>query len=591
MCGISGIIDFKNKINNPLKEINDLNSKNINRGPDDEGVWFNMEKKVFFGHKRLSIIDLSENGRQPFLSKDQKISLIFNGEIYNFKELKKILIAKNYKFRSETDTEVILYSYIEWGSKCVDKFRGMFAIAIWDENIKKLYLIRDPFGIKPLYYFKNDDFFYFSSSIKSLLSVPLVSKKKSTISIVNYLTWGNTIDPDTIYQDIQSVEKGHCLTLDQNMNLKNKKYFDLMSTIADTEPFFFNNIDEGKEYLKEIISETIKYHLISDANNGIALSSGLDSNLILCNIDSHEKIKSLTVDFNIDGSIKDELKIAQLHSLKKGVLNKSINLKELNINDELNFFLENMDTPTNDGFNTLILSKLAKKNDIKVLLTGIGGDEMFMGYPSFSRADKYYNILKLLSEFNYKGFPKKILSSLVEFLNLNLKFSEIFDVNSITDLHKLSRRLFLDKEIKDILIDKKISTNSNNLNYKVKNSNFDKLDTKSKLMFLEIEYYLCPKLLKDTDWTSMTQSVEIRTPFVDSVFFVQYLKLFKSNLKINKNFIYEAYKDVLPSEIGKRKKSGFGIPNQYLNKRLQISPRFKNSLKDWSLNNLNYYIN
>jgi asparagine synthase (glutamine-hydrolysing) len=364
-----------------------------------------------------------------------------------------------------------------------------------------------------------------------------------------------------------------------------------MSTIADTEPFFFNNIDEGKEYLKEIISETIKYHLISDANNGIALSSGLDSNLILCNIDSHEKIKSLTVDFNIDGSIKDELKIAQLHSLKKEVLNKSINLKELNINDELNFFLENMDTPTNDGFNTLILSKLAKKNDIKVLLTGIGADEIFMGYPSFSRANKYYNILKLLSKFNYKGFPKKILSSLVEFLNLNLKFSEIFDVNSIKDLHKLSRRLFLDKEIKDILIDKKISTNSNNLNYKVKNSNFDKLDTKSKLMFLEIEYYLCPKLLKDTDWTSMTQSVEIRTPFVDSVFFVQYLKLFKSNLKINKDFIYEAYKDVLPSEIGKRKKSGFGIPNHYLNKKLKISTRFKNSLKDWSLNNLNYYIN
>ena len=208
MCGISGIIDFKKKLTNPLEKIISLNLFNKRRGPDDEGIWVDNEKKVFLGHRRLSIIDLSKNGHQPFISNEGKISLVFNGEIYNFKELKKILIEKNYKFKSKTDTEVILYSYIEWGIECVHKFRGMFAIAIWDDNIKKLHLIRDPFGIKPLYYFKNNDLFYFSSSIKSLITCEVISKKKSNTSLINYMLWGNTVDPDTIYEEILSVEKG-----------------------------------------------------------------------------------------------------------------------------------------------------------------------------------------------------------------------------------------------------------------------------------------------------------------------------------------------------------------------------------------------
>ena len=593
MCGISGIIDFKKKLTNPLEKIISLNLFNKRRGPDDEGIWVDNEKKVFLGHRRLSIIDLSKNGHQPFISNEGKISLVFNGEIYNFKELKKILIEKNYKFKSKTDTEVILYSYIEWGIECVHKFRGMFAIAIWDDNIKKLHLIRDPFGIKPLYYFKNNDLFYFSSSIKSLITCEVISKKKSNTSLINYMLWGNTVDPDTIYEEILSVEKGQYITLNQNMNLEKKKYYNLMENIQNIEPGSFKNINEAREYLKEIIKETVNYHLISDVNTGIALSSGLDSNLILANINNKyiNNVESLTVDFNIDGTVQDELKIAKQHAFKKSINNKSLNLNQIDIKKELSFFHTNMDTPTNDGFNTLVLSKLAKNNNIKVLLTGIGADEIFMGYPTFKRASKYLYILKLLSKLNFNNSPKKIVLFLSNFFNYNPKYSEIFNIKNPIDIYTLSRRLFVDAEIKEILFEKEKEFNGRKLSTRINQPNLDSLNTNAQLMFLEMEYYLCPKLLKDTDWTSMAYSVEVRTPFVDSVFFNKYLRLFKSKFKIDKKFIYETFKDVLPSALARRKKSGFGIPHEYLNKQLNTKNQFKSNLKEWSMNNLNQYLN
>ena len=593
MCGITGILDFKKKIKDPLLLINKLNELNKSRGPDDRGTWSNNDKNIFFGHTRLSVIDLTKNGKQPFLSYDKKISLIFNGEIYNFKDLKKILIQKNYIFASNTDTEVILHSYIEWGIDFIDKLRGMFSIAIWDENLKKLFLIRDQFGIKPLYYSADSNFFCFSSSIKSLINSKLVSNKRSSKSLTNYLLWGNTKDPDTIYDKIKSVEKGTYVVVDQNNNFFIKRYSDLIENIQNIEGYNFSNKDEAKSYLKEIIYETVNYHLNSDANLGLALSSGLDSNLILDNIkpEFNEKIKTLTVDFNIDGTIKDEIEIAKKFSLEKKIFHKVVNLDQLNIKQELKYFFNEMDTPSNDGFNTYILSKLAKDNNVKVLLTGIGADEIFMGYPSFNRAKKYLNILKLISKFNYKKMPKKTVAYFVKKFNFNPKNSEIFDIKSLLDLFLLSRRLFLDDEVKEILYEYQQDIDNNRLPPLTVHQDFYKLETNQQLMYLEIEHYLCPKLLKDSDWASMANSVELRTPFVDWEFFKKYLKLFKSNVTVDKKFIYETFKNSLPKELENRKKSGFGIPHNYLLKEMGHKTYSKNGLKDWSLVSLKNYFN
>ena len=593
MCGITGILDFKKKIKDPLLLINKLNELNKSRGPDDRGTWSNNDKNIFFGHTRLSVIDLTKNGKQPFLSYDKKISLIFNGEIYNFKDLKKILIQKNYIFASNTDTEVILHSYIEWGIDFIDKLRGMFSIAIWDENLKKLFLIRDQFGIKPLYYSADSNFFCFSSSIKSLINSKLVSNKRSSKSLTNYLLWGNTKDPDTIYDKIKSVEKGTYVVVDQNNNFFIKRYSDLIENIQNIEGYNFSNKNEAKSYLKEIIYETVNYHLNSDANLGLALSSGLDSNLILDNIkpEFNEKIKTLTVDFNIDGTIKDEIEIAKKFSLEKKIFHKVVNLDQLNIKQELKYFFNEMDTPSNDGFNTYILSKLAKDNNVKVLLTGIGADEIFMGYPSFNRAKKYLNILKLISKFNYKKMPKKTVAYFVKKFNFNPKNSEIFDIKSLLDLFLLSRRLFLDDEVKEILYEYQQDIDNNRLPPLTVHQDFYKLETNQQLMYLEIEHYLCPKLLKDSDWASMANSVELRTPFVDWEFFKKYLKLFKSNVTVDKKFIYETFKNSLPKELENRKKSGFGIPHNYLLKEIGHKTYSKNGLKDWSLVSLKNYFN
>ena len=469
----------------------------------------------------------------------------------------------------------------------------MFSIAIWDENLKKLFLIRDQFGIKPLYYSADSNFFCFSSSIKSLINSKLVSNKRSSKSLTNYLLWGNTKDPDTIYDKIKSVEKGTYVVVDQNNNFFIKRYSDLIENIQNIEGYNFSDKDEAKSYLKEIIHETVNYHLNSDANLGLALSSGLDSNLILDNIkpEFNEKIKTLTVDFNIDGTIKDEIEIAKKFSLEKKIFHKVVNLDQLNIKQELKYFFNEMDTPSNDGFNTYILSKLAKNNNVKVLLTGIGADEIFMGYPSFNRAKKYLNILKLISKFNYKKMPKKTIAYFVKKFNFNPKNSEIFDIKSLLDLFLLSRRLFLDDEVKEILYEYQQDIDNNRLPPLTVHQDFYKLETNQQLMYLEIEHYLCPKLLKDSDWASMANSVELRTPFVDWEFFKKYLKLFKSNVTVDKKFIYETFKNSLPKELENRKKSGFGIPHNYLLKEIGHKTYSKNGLKDWSLVSLKNYFN
>ena len=593
MCGIAGILDFQKKINNPIQLIKKLNVLNKSRGPDNNNIWTDKDQKIFFGHTRLSIIDLSNKGCQPFFSIDKKITLIFNGEIYNYKELKKILIEKNYNFFSNSDTEVILHSYSEWGMKFINKLRGMFAISIWDDNIKKLILIKDQFGIKPLYYSIDNKIFCFSSSIKSLINSKIVSDKKSPTSYTNYLLWGNTIDPDTIYEKIKSVEKGTYVVIDEYNNVVIKKYTDLIETIQNVNRIVFKNTNEAKSYLKEIIHETVNAHLVSDVNLGVALSSGLDSNLILDNIEvTHLKnIQALTVDFNIDGSVTDEKKIAKEFSLKKNIKHKIFNLNNLDINSELNSFFKEMDTPTNDGFNTYVLSKFAKQNDTKVLLTGVGADELFSGYPSFYRAKNYLYILKLLANLNFNQIPKKTLLFLSQKFNFNSKFSEIFNVKSLLDLFLLTRRVFLNDEIKDILNEYKIENKSYIANPTIIDPNFNNMSINEQLMYLEIEYYLCPKLLKDSDWSSMSNSIELRTPFVDWKFFNNYLKLFKSNIKIDKKFVYETFKETLPTDLKDRKKSSFGIPHNYLLNKLNININSKHNLKKWSLASLDNYFN
>ena len=216
MCGINGIYNYLNKPINSKSIVEKIVKIQHTRGPDDQGIWESKCKKVCFGHNRLTIIDLSKNGKQPFISKDENFVITFNGEIYNFKEIKKELTSNNIDFKSNSDTEVIIESYKYWGLSFVKKLRGMFAFALWDSIKKKLILARDPFGIKPLYYSKKNGIYYFASQVKSLLSIEDISFSKSEAGIVSYYLWGNIQEPFTLYKDIQFIKRGTCTVIDND---------------------------------------------------------------------------------------------------------------------------------------------------------------------------------------------------------------------------------------------------------------------------------------------------------------------------------------------------------------------------------------
>ena len=378
MCGISGIYNHQNKNISSKLSIEKIVKLQNDRGPDDSGIWESKCKKICFGHNRLTIIDLTKNAKQPFISKDENFVITFNGEIYNFRDIKKELTEKKIYFKSNSDTEVIIESYKYWGLNFIKKLRGMFALAIWDSIKKKLILARDPFGIKPLYYTKKNGVCYFASQVKSLLSIDAISSNYSNAGLASYYLWGNLQEPFTLYEDIKSLKMGTCLILDENGNETNINYANIRNTILDAEPLKLKNHFEKEEYLFNILRETIGYHQVSDVPISLLLSAGVDSNSILALMTEEDKknCTALTVDFKFKDS-DNEVPIAK----KSAALNNISHLVE-QINDEeldklLNLFFKKMDQPTNDGFNNFLASYIAKKNNSKIIVSGVGGDEFF----------------------------------------------------------------------------------------------------------------------------------------------------------------------------------------------------------------------
>ncbi len=362
MCGISGIYNYNDKNINSKPVIEKILKLQSKRGPDDSGTWVSKCKKIFFGHNRLSIIDLSKNAKQPFLSNDKNYVITFNGEIYNFKEIKKELIEKRINFKSNSDTEVIIEAYKYWGLNFLKKLRGMFAFALWDLVKKKLILTRDPFGIKPLYYSNKNGVFYFASQVKSLLTIDDISSNKSEAGILSYYLWGNISEPLTLYKDIKSIEKGTYKIINEDGIEENYQYANLKESILNAEPINFIKKTDAIAYLKDIIEETVKYHQVSDIPVTFLLSAGIDSSVILASIKEEDKknCSALTLDFNYNGK-NNETTLSKKTAAKNNINHKIERIDVEEINNLSEQFYMNMDLPTNDGFNNFLVSYFAKK--------------------------------------------------------------------------------------------------------------------------------------------------------------------------------------------------------------------------------------
>lgn len=588
MCGISGIYNFNNSKIESEKIIKKIIRLQHQRGPDENSIWISDCNRLVFGHNRLSIIDLSEKAKQPFTCINNNYVITFNGEIYNYQEIRKDLESKKVKFKSNSDTEVIIESYKYWGERFVEKLRGMFAFAIWDIIKKKLFLARDPFGIKPLYYLKMNGSYIFASQVKSLLSIENIKFEHSNASIVSYYLWGNIQEPYSLYKNIFSLQRGTYLTVEPDGKEKLVSYANIKDLILNTGPINFYKQDERNDYLKNCIEETVNYHQVSDVPRTILLSSGIDSNVILSSISDENKknCSALTLDFDY----KDDQN-ETIHAKESALINEiTHNIFKIS-DDDFYLLLENfyrdMDSPTNDGFNNYLISSIAKKLGSKIIISGIGGDEIFSGYPTFDLIPKINRNLKYLPQIKMlNNFIKNKIYKILKKFNLKTKYAGIEEYGRNPEsAYLLVRSLFLPFELEELVSTDTFKNGFEELNVfdELKKDVSDFNDTKLSTIYLEMKYFLCSKLLRDSDWVSMSHSIELRTPFVDWFFFKKIIPLIKSNLSLKKSSLYECYSSKLPKDLHKRKKTGFMIPHEDFLKKLLINKKFPNAIRDWSI--------
>ncbi|MGE0567736.1 MAG: asparagine synthase (glutamine-hydrolyzing) [Bacteroidia bacterium] len=579
MCGINGIISSKIQGDVLKTSINKMNDALAHRGPDNAGSFFTQN--VILGHRRLSIIDLNEESNQPFKSTDGKFVIVFNGEIYNYKELKLELqrssIGSNhlpYFFQTQSDTEVLLAAYIRWGEKCLDFLNGLFAFAIYDLEKNETFIARDKLGVKPLYYHYSDDVFIFSSEVRAIIKSGIKAFKLNENSLAEYIQYQTVHTPNTIVQGIRMLKAGHYILV-KNGEAKIKEYWKASDYIKSKN-------DYSKEYINQNIHEllynSISRRLNSDVPFGAFLSGGIDSSIVVGYMSKilNQPVDTFTVTF--DESEFSEAKYAKLVSEKFNTNHHEIKLKPEDFLKIIPEALDNMDHPSGDGPNSYIVSKATKEAGITMALSGIGGDELFIGYSNFTRMKKFSEsfIIKALPGILKKsgGLLYKTARPSVATVKLNDLLA--LENNSIEDIYPYSRSLFSEKELSN-LIHHKTSYEKLKSHYKTFKSDTNSI--LSTISCLEIESYLQNVLLRDTDQMSMAVALEVREPFLDHhlVEFTLGLTDAQKLPTTPKKVLIDAVGNLLPPEIINRPKMGFTFPWQHW---------LKNELREFCETNL-----
>jgi len=565
MCGINGIYGIKNseEAQSKLKKMNDALA---HRGPDDEGVYFANEMAL--GHRRLSIIDLSAAGHQPMSSSDGRYTIVYNGELYNYKKIKLDLQRvtrddspenTNFIFRTNTDTEVILAAYIRWGKECLQQFNGMFAFAIWDNEKKELFIARDRLGIKPLYYYQKNNLFLFSSELRALLSSECIPKKIDSSSLSDYLRYQTVHAPSTIIENVKMLLPGHSIKV-SNSEVEIENYWKLIPEKIENKKE--KNYEEICKDVKKLLSESVERRLIADVSFGAFLSGGIDSSAIVALMSqvSSQKIKTFSVTF--DESEFSEAKYAQLIANKYNTDHHEIKLKPSDFLTELPAALSAMDHPSGDGLNTYIVSKATKNAGITMALSGLGGDELFAGYPVFKQwmdlKNKFWlNAIPSFARSMGGNLLSNIKPSVASEKKAALLKHEVIDFSAF---YSLSRQVLLDKQMQNILSGK---LENNQVSAFLKTQKIGKLKSEiSKISVAEIATYMQNILLRDSDQMIMANALEVRVPFLDHTL-VEYVLMLSDKAKMPltpKKLLTDAMGDLLPLEIINRPKMGFTFP-------------------------------
>jgi asparagine synthase (glutamine-hydrolysing) len=568
MCGIAGIYTYHYAANGvDCDELIAIRDNMRARGPDGSGLWLDDAGRVGLAHRRLAIIDLSDNGRQPMHTADGRLSITFNGEIYNYLDLRDELIRKGYVFRSHSDTEVLLHLYADRGPDMVRDLRGMFAFAIWDKQQNQLFLARDPYGIKPLYYCDDGWTFRFASQVKALLAGGRISRDPDPAGVVGFYVFGSVPEPFSIWNAIRAVPAGSTLLVDHIGAHQPKAYHSIASVYSLAEQAV-TPIADDRALAREALKQSVAAHLIADVPIGAFLSAGVDSGALvgLMRDAGANDIQTVTVGFEeFRGQREDETilaaEVAACYATRHTT--RYVTCKEFEA--DLPLLVEAMDQPSIDGVNSWFVSKAAHELGLKVAISGLGGDELFGGYPSFRDVPRWVRLLGLPARAPFLGRASRMLMSrLSGAAGVNPKAASMFEYGGdFAGGYLLKRGLFLPWELSSLLDRDMIKRGLRRLAplrrieqeiERAPHTAFGRVAT------LESSLYMRNQLLRDTDWASMAHSLEVRTPLVDSVLLKQIAAITTRRSLDGKSLLAGAPTMPLPASVISRAKTGFTTP-------------------------------
>lgn len=569
MCGIAGIFAYQ-KSAHPVVEEELLRVRDAmqRRGPDGEGSWISPDRRIGLAHRRLAIIDLSPAGAQPMAAADGRLRITFNGEIYNYRELRKELEAKGHVFLTNSDTEVLLNLYADRGEAMVHALRGMYAFGLWDEQRKGLFLARDPFGIKPLYYADDGNCLRFASQVKALIRGGGIRTHPEPAGYVGFLTWGCIPEPFTLHREIRALPAGTHMWVDASGSRKPSTYFSVREEFAAAEERARGaSAADGVGRVLEALQESVGYHMVADVPVAAFLSAGLDSatTVALASAVSGRNLRTLTLGFKeYDGSQNDETSLAALISARFGATHETRWVTREDFESDLDEILEAMDQPSTDGVNTYLVSKAASKAGMKVALSGLGGDELFAGYPSFRdvpRIQRFSRASQLPPAFG--EWLRKLVSPMLG-EHTSPKYAGLLEYGqSFGGAYLLRRALFMPWEIERIVDPEVAKRGWEDLHTlaRLDDSVHGLTKDRSIVSALELDWYMRNQLLRDSDWAGMAHSLEIRVPYVD-VGFLRAILPILSSTSVEKADVARALNPPLPEEVVRRAKTGFLVPVQ-----------------------------
>ena len=569
MCGIAGIAAYHPQAQ-PVDETELLaiRDRMLARGPDGAGLWLAPDRRIGLAHRRLAILDLSDAGRQPMFSADGQVVVSFNGEIFNYPELRRELLATGVVLNSTCDTEAIIHLYQREGTAAFKRLRGMYGIALWDAQRRKLYLVRDPLGIKPVYYADDGRSLRFASQVKALQASPAVSPTRDLAAAAGYFVRGSIPEPRTWLADVKALPPGHWLEVSEGRRSQPVPFETIEQVYAEAPAPGYGSLAA----LADSIAGSVAAHQMADVELGLFLSSGLDSMLLLALAARSGQPIQNTLTLVPDvyrGTDDDEGQYAEKMARHYGARHHNLVLTAGEVPGLLDRFFDDVDQPSVDGLNTWLISRAAVSLGLKVALSGLGGDEMLAGYPSFRQAPFVARFGRWLP--GQKFAREHLLPTLGPAIGRHLstpKWPALLGyTEGLAPSYLMMKALFLPYELPSLLgaeaAQEGLRLWALDEELKAENATVAGWKPLAAISYLESRHYMRNQLLRDSDWAGMGHSMEIRTPLVDREVLKAAAGALQSGAVTNKRAVVRQMLPELEAQILNKPKTGFTLPKNH----------------------------